>query len=111
MNKIEEMLSRPAIIENLAEEAAELAQAASKYARILRQENPTPVTFEEGYANLIEEFTDVVHIAKTLGLNVDERQMVEKNERWIKRLLAEVENERWIKKIIDDNPPRELHTL
>lgn len=39
-----EAIGSPAMLEQLAEEATELAQAALKAARILRKENPTPVT-------------------------------------------------------------------
>ena len=41
----------------LAEEAAELSQAAIKYVRVLRGE--TPVTKEEALKNLTEEIADV----------------------------------------------------
>ena len=44
----------------LAEEATELAQAALKMFRILDGRNPTPVTPEEGMANLYEEISDVL---------------------------------------------------
>ena len=44
----------------LAEEAAELAQAALKYRRALDGVNPTPVTREQAYDNLDEEVTDVL---------------------------------------------------
>lgn len=57
--KIAERLSIEAVLEQLAEEATELAQAALKYARILRGENPTPVTEREAHANLVEEKLDV----------------------------------------------------
>ncbi len=38
--------------------SSELAQAALKLARVLRAENPTPVTLEEAKMNLTAEFTD-----------------------------------------------------
>lgn len=44
----------------LAEEAAELAQAALKYRRALYGTNPTPVTREQAHNNLKEEVTDVL---------------------------------------------------
>lgn len=44
----------------LAEEAAELAQAALKYRRALYGANPTPVTREQAYDNLDEEVADVL---------------------------------------------------
>lgn len=90
--KIAEKLTVPAALEQLAEEAAELAQAALKYARILRGENPTPVTKTEALQNLIEEKGDVEICLTVLG----EKMLLEianthlekeaKKERWLHRL-------------------------
>lgn len=57
--KIVEQIGLAATLEQTAEEAAELAQAALKLARIIRKENPTPVTYEKAYASFVEEATDV----------------------------------------------------
>ena len=87
-----EMLKRigkPAMLEAMGEESAELAQAALKYARVLRGENPTPVTEEEALKNLIEEYTDVVTCARELSLNVDESIIDKKQKRFLERLHAE----------------------
>lgn len=73
------------MLEQLAEEGAELTQAALKLARVLRQENPTPVTKEEATSHLIEEYTDVVQCAEDLGLFVDMSQIKVKKERFEKR--------------------------
>lgn len=54
-----EKVGRAAMLELLAEESAELSQAALKMARIMRGENPTPVTRMQAEKNLIEEYTDV----------------------------------------------------
>ncbi len=43
----------------LAEEAAEVSQAAAKLARIFEGSNPTPKTTEEAFADLDEEMNDV----------------------------------------------------
>lgn len=43
----------------LAEEAAELAQAALKIRRVLDGTNPTPKDIGEAHANVIEEISDV----------------------------------------------------
>ena len=51
-----------------AKEAAELAHAALKMARIIRNENPTPVTKEEAFAALEEEVTDVDICQQELAL-------------------------------------------
>lgn len=42
----------------LAEEAAEVSQAAAKLARIFEGSNPTPKTTEEAFADLDEEMND-----------------------------------------------------
>ena len=44
MNDIIDTIGLPAMLEQLAEECSELAQASLKYARLLRGENPTPKT-------------------------------------------------------------------
>ena len=52
-------LGEPALLEQLAEECSELAQAALKLARLERGENPTPKTEEECVQALLEELADV----------------------------------------------------
>lgn len=83
-----EAIGSAAMLEQLAEEAAELAQAALKAARILRDDNPTPVTLPEACAAVIEEYTDVVQCAGEMGLGIDFKQMQEKLERFKKRAKA-----------------------
>lgn len=46
-----DLVGEPAVYESLAEECSELAKAAQKMARVLRNENPTPVTEEEAKKN------------------------------------------------------------
>lgn len=84
--KIIEEIGEAAMLEQLAEECTELAKAALKMARIIRKENPTPVTEKEAIANIWEEYTDVVQCAGELSLTVDEEQMARKHERWEKRV-------------------------
>lgn len=81
-----EKIGTPAMLEQMAEEAAELAQAALKLARVLRAENTTPVTLEEAKMNLTEEFTDVQHCAGELKLETDWRQIDAKNRRFKQRM-------------------------
>ena len=50
---IVETIGEAAALEQLAEEATELAHAALKLARAMRKENPTPVKKEEAALNLI----------------------------------------------------------
>lgn len=83
-------LGEPALLEQLAEECSELAQAALKLARLERGENPTPKTFIECLNALIEEMADV-----KLCISVIETSRAldvcwisaEKEKRWAKRIL------------------------
>ena len=83
-----EAIGKEAMLEQLAEEAAELAQAALKEARILRGNNPTPVTLEEAEEHLVEEYTDICHCAMELDVPVDWAQIEEKRERWKDRIFS-----------------------
>lgn len=47
------------LLNQLAEEAGELASAANKMIRIIDGVNPTPVTPEAGWKKLLEESADV----------------------------------------------------
>lgn len=85
-------LSERAMLEQLAEEAAELAQAALKMIRASSHENPTPVTPEEAYRNIIEECADISLCLIALGYDTEkdrllvERTMRVKQQRWVERI-------------------------
>ena len=53
-------LSEEDILCQIAEEAAELAQAALKLRRAITQTNPTPVTVEKAKDDFTEEYGDTV---------------------------------------------------
>lgn len=55
---IYEKIGESALLQQIAEEAAELAQAALKLARKIDGKNPTPKSMEECIASLLEEFAD-----------------------------------------------------
>lgn len=85
MVNIMEEIGEAAVLEQLAEECTELAQAALKLARILREENPTPVTREEARAALQEEKGDVMvclYVHGNVGVNYA------KLKRWEDRISA-----------------------
>ena len=84
---IRQELPMPDILEQLAEEAAELAQAANKLARIKRGINPTPVTEVEAAENLIEELSDVALITE-LVLQINPNAAIVRNKlcRWRERI-------------------------
>ena len=88
--KIKEYLGESEMLCQLAEEAAELSQAALKLRRALGCNNPTPVTVEEARRNLVEEAADVYNV---LGRLLDAEDNAEiysiirrKKERWLNRL-------------------------
>ena len=83
---VREKVSMPALYAMLAEEAAELAHAACKAFRYTEGSNPTPLTSDDIYDMLIEEFSDVTLIADILGISPDEDIMQAKMQRWEERL-------------------------
>lgn len=85
-----EKIGEAAMLELFAEECTEAAQAALKLARIIRGENPTPVTRGFAVKNLVEEYTDVRICAKELGLHKDSAIAKAKRERFERR-WAEME--------------------
>ena len=74
------------LLELLGEESSELTQAALKKARVLRGDNPTPVTLDEANNNLIEEFVDVAVCGLLLGIELDGPLMEKKINRMAERL-------------------------
>ena len=85
-------IGMPAMLEQCAEECAELSHACLKLSRHIRYENPTPVDLDTAQANLIEEIADVylciheiaTHYKGGVGLVLDIRE--KKLKRWEKRL-------------------------
>lgn len=88
---IRRMLPPAELLAQLAEEAAELSQAALKFRRALDGSNPTPKTLAEAALDLQEELSDVTLCAKLLNLYPDTDVMEAKCRRWVNRLL-EVQN-------------------
>lgn len=82
-------LGEPALLEQLAEECSELAQAALKLARKERGENPTPKTEEKCVENLLEELGDVNLCMSVVEANrgIHIRCLsVDKKARWAQRI-------------------------
>lgn len=74
------------ILTQLAEEAAELSQAALKLRRVIDKTNPTPVGRAEAWANIREEISDVALCLTLLELDSDYTVMTAKLRRWAERL-------------------------
>ena len=85
-----EKIGAAAMLEQLAEEATELAHAALKLARIERGENPTPVLKADAAEHLIEEYTDVVQCAEELSLVPNREQIKLKKMRFEERWKEEL---------------------
>lgn len=88
--KIKQHIPQDELLAQLAEECAELSQAALKLRRALWCNNPTPVTAEEARANLVEEIADILNVSDLL-LEIDDVDEIydivqRKRERWLKRL-------------------------
>lgn len=88
MNEIRNKLGIPELLAGLAEEAAELSQAALKYRRALDGKNPTPITDDEAYERLCEEIADVKLYVSMLDLNAMHISgiMQQKMRRWKDRM-------------------------
>lgn len=89
-----EMIGTAALLEQLAEESAELAQAALTMARKIRNENPTPKSHTDCVANLQEEIADVELCISVLPAALHDpaeigRTMAAKHRRWNERLHDE----------------------
>ena len=71
------VIGEPAIFELLAEECSELAHSSLKMARVMRGENPTPVTPSLAKVTLLEELADIRTTLKIVeGTSVYNEQMV-----------------------------------
>ena len=76
------------LLEQLAEESAELSQAALKLIRASgMSQNPTPISEDEALASLKEEANDVLIVLEILGF-CDQRAVRDwhKLVRWAKRI-------------------------
>ena len=87
------------VLGGLAEEAAELAQAAEKMRRKISGINPSPKTFEQCYKDLAEELCDVVNCIEVLETYKGLRAIGElgmepafKLRRWRNRLVDAFSN-------------------
>lgn len=86
-NYILSVLDARTLLEQLAEEASELAQAALKLIRAAEySNNPTPITLQEAQVSLDEELHDVLAVASLLGIIEYDDDENPKWKRWAERL-------------------------
>lgn len=90
LNYVKENVDFKERLVQLAEEATELAKAALKYRRTLDDENPTPVSKDEAFKNLVEEIDDVGLCLEALALvwriEFNSLRREQKLKRWVKRI-------------------------
>ena len=87
---IQETLTERDLLEQLAEEAAELSQAALKLIRASgMNKNVTPVTREQAAEAVFEELSDVLIVAEALGIFLGDHKMDGyKWQRWAERVAG-----------------------
>lgn len=93
MMEIRALLPKEEMLAQLAEECAELGQAALKFRRVMDGTNPTPVGKIEAFRKLWEETCDVIGCLWVLGvLHKDYKTTTAVNPkkfaRWVRRLEA-----------------------
>lgn len=91
---VREMLPLDERLAQLAEEAAELSQAALKLRRAIDGKNPTPITITEALSQLCGECADVYACLDVIGISNDKNSVREikamaavKMSRWVFRLM------------------------
>lgn len=107
MGYMRDKIGTAAMYEQLAEESAELCKAALKMARIIRGENPTPVTSRQAAGDLLEEYTDVIICANEIGLLYNEGLAAYKQKRF-KQRWEESHAAKSVKEIAGARQVREL---
>lgn len=93
MARVSDVLPQGEILAQLAEECAELAQAALKLRRAIEGINPTPVSIQQAGERLVEEIADVIVCEnQLLGIdwNVVDEVCKRKLGRWEGRLEANI---------------------
>lgn len=90
-NNIVQNISESERLAQLAEEAAELSQAALKLRRTIRKDNPAAVTRQAAKNCLLEEIADVLNCIETTNLSETEVKLIneiklKKLQRWADRL-------------------------
>lgn len=92
MRSMVDAIGLPAVLEQGAEECAELAHAVLKLSRIVRNENPTPSREGDVIKAIIEEYADLEVVMGELRrcglIRMEDVYMVmtKKTKRWEERL-------------------------
>lgn len=97
IEEVKKILPLDELLTQLAEEGAELVQAALKLRRAITGKNPTPVKQGEALKKLLEEIADV-----KLCLHVCELETVQ-NKIEVNRIIG-AKAERWIERLENESP-------
>lgn len=104
MQRVRELLDKPEIFCQLAEECDELGQAALKLRRAMTGTNPTPMTETDAWRNLTIELADVMGCLKVLQIETDteEIQGIQeyKMDRWVRRIEEERQKRERMEKVL-----------
>lgn len=92
IKKVQELLDKPELLCQLAEECQELGKAALKLRRAMTGTNPTPMTETDAWRNLTIEVADLMNSLAVLGIPTDDALIQgiqqDKMKRWVRRLEA-----------------------
>lgn len=90
IQKVRELLDKPELLCQLAEECQELGEAALKLRRAMTGTNPTPMTETDAWRNLNIEVADLMNSLAVLGIPMDDALVQgiqqDKMKRWVRRL-------------------------
>lgn len=98
VERVRELLDKPELLCQLAEECNELGKAALKLRRAMTGINPTPLTEAEAWRNITEEAADVMLVLDCLNIPTGDKLTLEimgyKAQRWVNRLETKNETKR-----------------
>lgn len=90
MERVRELLDKPELLCQLAEECQELGKVALKLRRAITGTNPTPMTETDAWRNLTIEVADVMNSLEVLQIPTDDAMVqgirADKMKRWVRRL-------------------------
>lgn len=101
MEYIASKLSQEDILCQLAEEAAELSQAALKLRRAITGTNPTPVSKSKATDDLFEELADVAVAEEAYFASISDNYRQREGLEGLVGCIAKDKGERWVQRLKD----------
>lgn len=106
IEKVRELLDKPELLCQLAEECQELGQAALKLRRAMTGTNPTPMTETDAWRNMMIELADVMGVLKVLQIPTDDSEIKSvqayKMARWVRRIEEERQKQDRMEKLLHE---------